>query len=99
MGDFRSSVANTFSPKLDPAETVDYFLTGPYSLADGNTQIAGLAVKASSPILPQEKRTPLYNQICNQTNATVSTAKVTGTEDMPWMNLGIFDLRHVDMTK
>ena len=111
-GDFQSMVANSFSPKVDPAETVNYFLTGPYGLANDNAQIKELAVKASNPTLSEEERAPLYNQIwdltlkeamfvpiCNQTNATVSTAKVTGTEDMPWVNLGIFDIRHVGMTK
>ncbi|RVW07059.1 peptide ABC transporter substrate-binding protein [Prescottella agglutinans] len=111
-GDFQSMVANSFSPKVDPAETVNYFLTGSYDLANGNPQIKELAAKAADPTLPEEDRAPLYNQIwdltlkeamfvpiCNQTNATVSTAKVVGTEDMPWVNLGIFDVRHVGMTK
>lgn len=111
-GDFQSMVANSFSPKVDPAETVSYFLTGAYGLAGDNAQIKELAAKAANPTLSQDERAPLYNQIwdltlkeamfvpiCNQTNATVSTAKVTGTEDMPWVNLGIFDVRHVGMTK
>jgi len=111
-GDFQSMVANSFSPKVDPAETVNYFLTGPYGLANDNAQIKELAVKASNPTLSEEERAPLYNQIwdltlkeamfvpiCNQTNATVSTAKVTGTAAVPWVNLGIFDIRHVGMTK
>lgn len=111
-GDFQSMVANSFSPKVDPAETVDYFLTGPYNLVNDNPRIAELAEEASNPSLSEEERAPLYNQIwdltlqeamfvpiCNQTNATVSTSKVVGAEDMPWVDLGIFDLRHVGMTK
>ncbi|CAM2770813.1 ABC transporter substrate-binding protein [Prescottella defluvii] len=111
-GDFQASVANSFSPKGDPAETVNYFVTGAYDLADGNVQIQELAAKAANPLLTQEERAPLYRQIwdltlqeamfvpiCNQTNATVSTSRVTGTEGMPWVNLGIFDLRHVGMAK
>ncbi|NKV32881.1 peptide ABC transporter substrate-binding protein [Rhodococcus hoagii] len=111
-GDFQSMVANSFSPKVDPAETVSYYLTGAYGLAGDNAQIKELAAKAANPTLSQDERAPLYNQIwdltlkeamfvpiCNQTNATVSTAKVTGTEDMPWVNLGIFDVRHVGIAK
>ncbi|WP_305092946.1 ABC transporter substrate-binding protein [Prescottella sp. R16] len=111
-GDFQSMVANSFSPKVDPAETVSYFLTGPYGMAGDNAQIAELAAKAANPVLSQDERAPIYNEIwdltlqealfvpiCNQTNATVSTGKVVGTEDMPWVNLGIFDIRHVGMTK
>ncbi|WP_240959765.1 ABC transporter substrate-binding protein [Rhodococcus sp. HNM0563] len=111
-GDFQSIVSNSFSPKVDPAETVSAFVTGPYDFGNGNQQIKELAAQAADPTLSQEERAPIYNQIwdltlkeamfvpiCNQTNATVSTAKVTGTEDMPWVNLGIFDVRHVGMTK
>lgn len=111
-GDFQSMVANSFSPKVDPAETVNTFVTGAYGLANDNAQIKELAAKAANPALSQDERAPLYNQIwdltlkeamfvpiCNQTNATVSSTKVTGTEDMPWVNLGIFDVRHVGMTK
>lgn len=111
-GDFQSMVANSFSPKVDPAETVNTFLTGPYDLANGNAQIKELAAKAANPTLSQDERAPLYNEIwdltlneamfvpiCNQTNATVATTKVTDIKDMPWVNLGIFDVRHVGMTK
>ncbi|QKT13497.1 ABC transporter substrate-binding protein [Rhodococcus sp. W8901] len=111
-GDFQSMVSNSFSPKVDPAETVNTFVTGPYDLANGNPQIAELAAKAANPTLSQDERAPMYHEIwdltlkeamfvpiCNQTNATISTAKVVGTENMPWVNLGIFDVRHVGITK
>lgn len=111
-GDFDTMVSNSFTPRVDPAETVNYFLTGPYDLANGNAQIKELATKAANPALSQEERAPLYEQIwdltlkeamfvpiCNQTITTISTTKVTGTEDMPWVNLGIFDLRHVGIRK
>ncbi|WP_137723076.1 ABC transporter substrate-binding protein [Prescottella subtropica] len=111
-GDFQSMVAGSFSPKVDPAETAATFVTGPYDLANGNPQITELVTKAANPTLSQDERAPLYNRIwdltlqeamfvpiCNQTNVTVSSPKVTGAEDMPWVNLGIFDLRHVGMTK
>ena len=105
-------VSNSFSPKVDPAETVNTFVTGPYDLANGNPQIAELAAKAANPTLSQDERAPMNHEIwdltlkeamfvpiCNQTNATISTAKVVGTENMPWVNLGIFDVRHVGITK
>lgn len=111
-GDFQSMVANSFSPKVDPAETVSTYVTGAYDLGGGNPQIKELAAKAANPALSQEQRAPLYEQIwdltlkearfvpiCNQTNATVAGTKVTGTSNMPWVNLGIFDVRHVGMTK
>lgn len=40
----------------------------------------------------------MFVPICNQTNASVSNGKVTGLDDMPWVDLGIFDVRHVGMT-
>ncbi|MGW0021086.1 ABC transporter substrate-binding protein [Rhodococcus sp. NPDC003382] len=109
-GDFQSMVANSFSPKVDPADTVNQFVTGPYDLGNGNPQIAELAEKAADPALTPDERAPLYRQIwdltlkeamfvpiCNQTNASVSNGKVTGLDDMPWVDLGIFDVRHVGM--
>lgn len=111
-GDFQSMVTSSLSAKVDPAETVNYYLTGAYDVANGNTEIQELAAKAADPLLSEDERAPIYHRIwdlalaeamfvpiCNQTNATVATAKVTGIEDMPWVNLGIFDVRHVGMTK
>ncbi|MEE2034171.1 ABC transporter substrate-binding protein [Rhodococcus chondri] len=111
-GDFQSMVANSFSPKVDPAETVNTFVLGAYDLGNGNPQIAELAAEAANPTLSQDERTPLYHRIwdltleeamfvpiCNQTNATISHGKVVGADSMPWVNLGIFDVRHVGMTK
>ena len=73
-------------------------------------QITELAEKAADPALTPDERAPLYRQIwdltlkeamfvpiCNQTNASVSNGKVTGLDDMPWVDLGIFDVRHVGM--
>ncbi len=94
-GDFQSMVANSFSPKVDPAETVNTFVTGPYDLSNGNAEIEDLATKAADPALSEEERAALYQQIwdltlqeamfvpiCNQTNASVSNGKVTGLDDM-----------------
>ncbi|MBM4569088.1 peptide ABC transporter substrate-binding protein [Rhodococcus hoagii] len=111
-GELDASVSNAFVPKVDPAETVNFSLTGPYGLSNGNPQIKELAAKAANPTLSQDERAPLYNQIwdltlkeamfvpiCNLTNTTVYTSKVVGAKQIPWVNLGTFDLRHVAMTK
>jgi len=111
-GDLDASVSNAFVPKVDPSETVSHFILGSYGLAGDNTQIKELAAKAANPALSQDERAPLYNRIwdltlqeamfvpiCNQTNVTVYTDKVVGAEQIPWVDLGTFDLRHVGMTK
>jgi peptide/nickel transport system substrate-binding protein len=90
-GDLQAMVSNSFSPKVDPAETVNYFLTGPYGLANDNLRITKLAEVAANPALSEQERVPLYNQIgdltlqetmfvpiCSQTNATASTSKSLG---------------------
>ncbi|MBF6347882.1 peptide ABC transporter substrate-binding protein [Nocardia flavorosea] len=111
-GDFESMVANSFNAKTDPAETVNTFLFGAYALANDNPQIRDLTTRAADPTLTEEQRAPLYHQawdltlkeamfvpICNQTNATLFTSQVVGAYDIPWADLGIFDLRHVAMTE
>ncbi|NKY54343.1 peptide ABC transporter substrate-binding protein [Nocardia vermiculata] len=111
-GDFPSMVANSFSPKVDPAETVNTFVLGAYDLGNGNAHIEDLAKRAADPTLTHEQRAPLYQQIwdstlreamfvpiCNQTNAQIFTNKVVGVEDIAWVDLGIFDVRHVGMTE
>ncbi|MEU1981817.1 ABC transporter substrate-binding protein [Nocardia sp. NPDC019395] len=111
-GDFESMVSNSFSPKVDPAETVNTFLFGGYGLAGGNPRIRELATTAADPALTREERAPIYRQIwdltlkealfvpiCNQTNAAMFTSKVVGVPETPWVDMGIFDLRHVGMTE
>ncbi|WP_258195538.1 ABC transporter substrate-binding protein [Rhodococcus sp. OK519] len=111
-GDFDASVSNAFVPKADPAETVTHFVLGSYGHSNGNPQIEELAVRAANPTLSQEERAPMYSQIwdltlkeamfvpiCNQTNVTVFTNKVVGANEIPWVDLGTFDLRHVGMRK
>jgi len=111
-GDFPSMVANSFNAKVDPAETVNTFLLGAYDLANGNPAIRDLAAKAADPTLSDEQRAPMYHQIwaltleeamfvpiCNQTNAQIFTSKVVGVAEIPWADLGIFDLRHIGMTE
>lgn len=111
-GDFQSMVANSFTPKVDPAETVSTFVTGPYDLANGNPEIKELAAQAAKPSLTQDERAPMYRDIadrtleeamfvpiCNLTNATVATNKVTDIDGIAWVNNGLFDIRHVGIAK
>lgn len=111
-GELDASVSNAFVPKVDPAETVSHFVLGAYGLANDNPQIEDLAARAADPTLPEDERAPLYHQIwdltlaealfvpiCNQTNVTVYSNKVAGATEIPWVDLGTFDLRHVGMTE
>ncbi|PBC37324.1 peptide ABC transporter substrate-binding protein [Rhodococcus sp. ACPA4] len=111
-GTFQSMVSNSFSPKVDPAETVNTFVVGPYDFGNGNPEIAALATKAANPTLSQDERAGLYHEIwsktlaeamfvpiCNQTNATIFSDKVVNADNIPWVDTGIFDLRYVGMTK
>lgn len=111
-GDFQSMVANSFTPRVDPAETVSTYITGPYDLSNGNPQIKELATKAANPTLSQDGRAPMYQDIaeqtleeamfvpiCNLTNATVATNKVTDIDGIAWVNNGLFDIRHVGIAK
>lgn len=111
-GDFEAMVTNSFSPKLDPAETAALFVTGPYAFGNGNPEIAELVKKASDPTLSQDARAALYKQvwsktldeslfipICHQTNTTVSTDKVVDADGVPLVTTGVFDIRSVAMVK
>jgi peptide/nickel transport system substrate-binding protein len=110
-GDFDAVVSNSLNPKIDPAETVDLYVTGPYQLGNQNPQIEELARRAADPTMAQHERAELYSQIwsltledalfvpiCRQTNVTTYTSKVIGAEDIPFTNTGIFDIRQVAMT-
>lgn len=105
-GDFEAYVANSFNPDLDPAETVDKFVTGSYQFGDGDPEIEALADKAANSTLTQDERAELYKEIwdktlqkalfvpiCHQTNATIASDKVIGVDAIPWVNTGIFDVR------
>lgn len=111
-GEFDQMVSNAFTPKVDPAETVNYYLINNYKLADGDPEILALAEKAADPTMSEKDRAALYHQIsaktlekatwipiCHQTNATLSNSKVVGADNVPWVNTGIYDLRHLAMTK
>ncbi len=99
-GDFQSMVANSFTPRVDPAETVSTYITGPYDLSNGNPQIKELATKAatrlcrrtSAPmyqdIAEQTLEEAMFVPICNLTNATVATDKVTDIDGIAWVNTG-----------
>ncbi|MGX1614335.1 ABC transporter substrate-binding protein [Micromonospora chalcea] len=111
-GDFELEVSNTFNPRLDPAGTVDNYLIGNYKLATDPEVIGPIAAKAADPRSSAEERAKQYHQlwerlfteawfipICNLTSATIASPKVVGAEQLPWTNLGLFDLRTVAMTK
>ncbi|SCL69820.1 ABC transporter substrate-binding protein [Micromonospora peucetia] len=111
-GDFELEVSNTLNPRLDPAGTVSNYLTGNYKLATDPEAIAPIVAKAADPRSSVEERAKQYHQlweqlfteawfipVCNLTNATVASPKVVGAEQLPWTNLGLFDLRTVAMTK
>lgn len=111
-GDFEMMVATSWSPKIDPAQTVDTYLLETYKLATDPSLIKDKAAKAADPTLSQEERAPLYQDIwktaleqnwyiplCNQTSATISNDKVLGADTVPWANIGIWDLRGIAMKK
>jgi peptide/nickel transport system substrate-binding protein len=111
-GDFELMAAASFSPKIDPAATVDtYFLTT-YNLAPDKSVIADTAAKAADPRLSQDERAKLYGEIwqtalkdvwfipiCQQTVALVHNDKVVGADNVPWANIGLWDLRYVKVKK
>lgn len=111
-GDFEAMVTNSFSPKIDPEETVETYITGAYGFGNGNAEIAAKAKQAADPTLAQDDRAALYKEIwamvldealfvpiCHQTNATIYSDKVVDAENMPWANTGTFDIRTVAMVE
>lgn len=111
-GELQSMVTNSFRPMFDPAESVDTFVTGAYNFGNDNPEITDLSEKAEDPSLSQDERAKLYKQIwsktleealfvpiCHQANATIANDKVVGVQDIPWVNLGIFDVRTAAMVK
>ena len=111
-GDFELMVGTSWSPKADPAATVNTYLLNTYKLAADPSLIADKAAEAADPTLSMDKRAPLYQDIwkttleqawflplCNQTNANVSKANIVGTDNIPMSNIGIWDLRHIAVKK
>ncbi len=109
-GDFELMVSASWSPKVDPADTVNTFLLDTYRLAPEPEEIEALAAQAADPTLSQEERAPIYHQIwqtaleevwfipiCQQTVALLYNDKVIGADNVPWANIGIWDLRHIAM--
>ena len=103
---FQAYVANSFRPALDPAGTVDKYVTGPYNFGNGDPEIEALAKEAADSTLSQDERAGMYRQIwaktleealfvpiCHQKNATVASDKVVGVGKFPLVNTGIFDVR------
>ncbi|MFD6663524.1 ABC transporter substrate-binding protein [Micromonospora chalcea] len=111
-GDFELMVGTSWSPKADPAATVNTYLLNTYKLAADPSLIADKAAEAANPTLSMDKRAPIYQDIwkttleqawflplCNQTNANVSKANIVGTDNIPMSNIGIWDLRHIAVKK
>jgi peptide/nickel transport system substrate-binding protein len=113
-GDFELMVANSFSPPIDPAQGVSTYLLNTYKLATepSLSEIKTMAAKAGDPNLSQADRAPLYAQIwqtvlqevwyipiCQLTNGVISNAKVVSADNIPWANIGIWDLRYVAKTR
>lgn len=105
-GEFQAYVSNSFSPALDPAETVDKFVTGQYSFGNGDARIEALAAEAADSTLSRDERAERYREIwdrtleealfvpiCHQTNATIASPSVVGVDELPLVNTGIFDVR------
>ncbi|WP_433087114.1 ABC transporter substrate-binding protein [Dactylosporangium sp. CA-052675] len=111
-GDFELMVATSWSPKADPAATVNTYLLNTYKLAADPSLIAAKAAEAANPMLSMDKRAPLYQDIwkttleqawfvplCNQTVANVAKTNVVGIDNIPMSNIGIWDLRYIAVKK
>ncbi|MEV0971113.1 ABC transporter substrate-binding protein [Microtetraspora glauca] len=111
-GDFQLEVSNTFNPRIDPAGTVDNYLLGGYGLATDPGLIKKTTTEAADPRLTEQERAPKYREVwgkaleqvwfiplCNMTNAAIYNDKVVGADNVPWANLGLWDLRGVALTK
>lgn len=111
-GDFELMVATSFSPKIDPAASVNTYFLNTYKLAADPSLIEADATKAADPTLTQAERAPLYAKIwetaleqvwfvpiCQLTNGAIANDKVIGIDNIPWANIGIWDLRNVAMKK
>ncbi|MCC9196803.1 ABC transporter substrate-binding protein [Arthrobacter sp. zg-Y820] len=114
-GDLQSFVHAAVAPHADPAGTVDSYITAGYKLAATPEQLAEvepLAVKAANPLLSQDERAELYQQIwkvtldgawylpiCSIEAMYVHSDKLMNTENIPWGNAGIQDLRFLELAK
>lgn len=111
-GDFQAVITNSFQPSPDPATTVAKFVTGAYEFSGGDPGISTLAEQAADPTLSQDKRADLYKEIwsqtldealvvpiCHQLQVAVANDKVVDVDDIPWVNIGVFDIRTISMTK
>ncbi|GAA3113463.1 ABC transporter substrate-binding protein [Streptosporangium carneum] len=107
-GDFELMVSASWSPKIDPADTVDTYLLDTYKLATDRGAIEPDAAKAADPTLSEAQRAPLYAKIwqttmqqawyipiCRLTVGVVSNNKVLNTDNVPLADIGIWDLRHI----
>lgn len=114
-GDLQSFVHAAVAPHADPAGTVNSYVTSSYQLAALPEQLAEvqpLADKASNPLLSQDERADLYQQIwkatldgawyvpvCSIEAMYVHSDKLMNTDNIPWGNAGIQDLRFLELSK
>jgi peptide/nickel transport system substrate-binding protein len=112
-GDFEMLAATSWSPAIDPADTVNTYLLNRYALAvdPAKATIAELAAKAGDPTLSESERAQSYRKIfettlkeawfipiCQSTFGTIYNDRVVNADNVPWVNIGIWDLRYVAMT-
>lgn len=107
-------IINTLDPGVDPGLGVAKYLLGPYHVAAGpeREQVEKLAAEALSAQLSEDDRAALYGHIweialeqawfipiCSLSELPISTSKVEGIDNVPWLNTGIGDLRHLAKTE
>lgn len=114
-GDLQSFVHAAVAPAADPAGTVNSYITSGYKLASVPEQLAEiepLAVEASNPLLSEEERAGLYQQIwkatlegawyvpvCSIQAMNVHSDRLLNGDNIPWANTGIQDLRFLELAK
>ena len=111
-GDFEMYASTSFTPAIDPADTVDTYFLDRFKLAVDPAPIRAAAEQAGNPAMPQAERGSLYEgiwrtalqqawfiPICHLTLAAVHTDDVLFADNIPWMNIGIWDLRNVAMRR
>ncbi|WP_211229338.1 ABC transporter substrate-binding protein [Nakamurella lactea] len=111
-GDFPLEVTNTFNPRIDPASTVDNYLLGTYRLAVDPSLVDKAAAAAADPTRTTDQRAADYQGIwttmleqawfiplCNLSVDAVAGKNVVGIDNVPWANVGLWDLRNVALKK
>lgn len=114
-GDLQSFVHAAVAPHADPSGTVNSYITSSYKMAalpEQLAEVSPLADRASNPLLSQEERAELYQQIwktaldgawyvpiCSIEAMYVHSDKLMNSENIPWGNAGIQDFRFLELAK